>query len=98
MGNRKRATTTKTEDVLNIERERRMKMKQMFTHLATTVPTLYPNVTNIIPSFSLFIWVFNFSLLNANIYLIDPLSEMGFCYFVFLGYTGSDCKRNNRVH
>jgi len=57
MGNRKRGTTTKTEEVLNVERERRMKMKQMFTHLTTTVPTLYPNVTNIIPSISSFIFI-----------------------------------------
>ncbi|XP_003609586.2 uncharacterized protein [Medicago truncatula] len=45
MSNRKRATTIKTEEVLNVERERRNKLKQMFTHLTTTVPTLHPNAT-----------------------------------------------------
>ncbi|GAU11108.1 hypothetical protein TSUD_197320 [Trifolium subterraneum] len=43
--NRKRVATTKSEETLSIERERRKKMKQMFTHLNTTVPTLLPNAT-----------------------------------------------------
>ncbi|CAI8610570.1 unnamed protein product [Vicia faba] len=49
MGNRKRArelgATTKPEEVLQVERERRKKMSQMFTHLATTVPALHPTAT-----------------------------------------------------
>jgi hypothetical protein len=59
MGNRKRGrelgatTTTKNEETLNTERERRKKMTQMFTHLNTIVPTLRPNV-KIIPYFSSF--------------------------------------------
>ncbi|CAL5198830.1 unnamed protein product [Lathyrus oleraceus] len=49
MGNTKRArelgATTKPEEVLKVERERRKKMAQMFNHLASTVPALFPTAT-----------------------------------------------------
>lgn len=63
--NRKRArelgasATTKPEEVLKVERERRKKMAQMFTHLASTVPSLLPTVKIILSFFFFIVEFFN---------------------------------------
>lgn len=50
MGNTKRVRPlgSKRDEVHNIERERRKKITQMFTHLRTTVPSVFPKVIKII--------------------------------------------------
>lgn len=85
---------TKSES-LKMERDRRLKMAQMFTQLQTTVPGVFPQVKNQylnlhIMSFLSFgyMGLLGFSLFNVKCqYLIHPfyLFEMGlFCVLVFV--------------